>query len=462
MAQLFFDHALLDHGWADNVLIEIDAAGWITGLVADAHIEEPVFHGAIEEPVFHGAIAVPGMPNLHSHAFQRAMAGSTETPGPDGDSFWTWRQAMYGFVERLNPSDLVAVAAQLYVEMLESGFTSVAEFHYLHHDPAGRPYDDIGAMSAAIAEAAAISGIGITFLPVFYANGGFGGAAPGEGQRRFANTPGRYARLLDRVRDIAAGLPDAAVGVAPHSLRAVTPECLMEIIGLGADGPVHIHVAEQIAEVEDCIAWSGQRPVQWLLANAAVDRRWCLIHATHMTPDERHGLALSGAVAGICPITEANLGDGVFDGVAFQAEGGSYGVGTDANVYIGVAAELRQLEYSQRLRDGKRNLLAGKGVSTGRGLYDHALAGGAQAAGRRIGRLATGYRGDVVALDADHVALFGRSRDQWLDGWLFAGDNSVVQDVWVGGQRVVANGVHHARQAAGQAYRRTLAALLNP
>jgi len=453
MAQLFFDHALLDHAWADNVLIEIDAAGWITGLVADAHIEEPVFHGAI---------AVPGMPNLHSHAFQRAMAGLTETPGPDGDSFWTWRQAMYGFVERLNPSDLVAVAAQLYVEMLESGFTSVAEFHYLHHDPAGRPYDDIGAMSAAIAEAAALSGIGITFLPVFYANGGFGGAAPGEGQRRFANTPGRYARLLDRVRDIAAGLPDAAVGVAPHSLRAVTPECLMEIIGLGADGPVHIHVAEQIAEVEDCIAWSGQRPVQWLLGNAAVDRRWCLIHATHMTPDERHGLALSGAVAGICPITEANLGDGVFDGVAFQAEGGSYGVGTDANVYIGVAAELRQLEYSQRLRDGKRNLLAGKSVSTGRGLYDHALAGGAQAAGRRIGRLATGYRGDVVALDADHVALFGRSRDQWLDGWLFAGDNSVVQDVWVGGQRVVANGVHHARQAAGQAYRRTLAALLNP
>jgi len=453
MARLFFDHAMLDRGWAENVLIEIDAAGWITALVCNARVEEPVFHGAI---------AVPGMPNLHSHAFQRAMAGLTETPGSAGDSFWTWRQAMYGFVERLDPCDLVSIATQLYVEMLEAGFTAVAEFHYLHHDPAGRPYDDIGAMSAAIAQAAAISGIGMTFLPVFYANGGFGGAAPGEGQRRFVNTPGRYARLLDRVRDIAAGLPDAAVGVAPHSLRAVTPESLAEIICLGTGGPVHIHVAEQTAEVEDCVAWSGQRPVQWLLAHAALDRRWCLIHATHMTPQERRGLALSGAVAGICPITEANLGDGVFDGVAFQAEGGIYGVGSDANICLSVAGELRQLEYSQRLRDGKRNLLAGKGASTGRGLYDHALAGGAQAAGRRIGRLAPGYRGDIVALDSDHVALFGRSRDRWLDGWLFAGDNRVVRDVWVGGRRVVADGVHHARQSAGQAYRRTLAALLNP
>ena len=453
MARLFFDHAMLDRGWAENVLIEIDAAGWITALVCNARVEEPVFHGAI---------AVPGMPNLHSHAFQRAMAGLTETPGSAGDSFWTWRQAMYGFVERLDPCDLVSIATQLYVEMLEAGFTAVAEFHYLHHDPAGRPYDDIGAMSAAIAQAAAISGIGMTFLPVFYANGGFGGAAPGEGQRRFVNTPGRYARLLDRVRDIAAGLPDAAVGVAPHSLRAVTPESLAEIICLGTDGPVHIHVAEQTAEVEDCVAWSGQRPVEWLLAHAALDRRWFLIHATHMTPQERRGLALSGAVAGICPITEANLGDGVFDGVAFQAEGGIYGVGSDANICLSVAGELRQLEYSQRLRDGKRNLLAGKGASTGRGLYDHALAGGAQAAGRRIGRLAPGYRGDIVALDSDHVALFGRSRDRWLDGWLFAGDNRVVRDVWVGGRRVVADGVHHARQSAGQAYRRTLAALLNP
>ncbi len=452
MARLFFDHALLDTGWAENVLIDIDAAGWIADLVP----------GALGGGAFHGAIALPGMPNLHSHALQRAMTGLTEFPGSAGDSFWTWRRAMYGFVEQLNPSDLCAIATQLYVEMLEAGFTSVAEFHYLHHDPAGRPYDDIGAMSAAIAEAASETGIGIALLPVFYANGGFSGAAPTEGQRRFVNTPGRYARLLDRVRDIAAGLPDAAIGVAPHSLRAVTPESLAEILGLCRDGPVHIHVAEQTAEVEDCVARSGQRPVEWLLANAAVDRRWCLVHATHLSPDERQKLAASGAVAGLCPITEANLGDGIFDGVNFLAEGGAFGIGSDSNVQIGVAEELRLLEYSQRLRDRGRNLLAGDGSSTGRTLYGRALAGGASASGRRIGRLARGYRGDIVALDIDHVALCGRRGDQWLDSWLFAGDSRVVKDVWVGGKRVVADGRHHARRAAGQAYRKTLTALLNP
>jgi len=453
MARLFFDHALLDDGWAENVLIDIDPSGWIVDLVTGA---------AVEGPVFHGAIAVPGMPNLHSHAFQRAMAGLTEIPGSAEDNFWTWRRVMYDFVERLNPPDLAAIATQLYVEMLEAGFTAVAEFHYLHHDPAGHPYADIGAMSAAIAEAAATSGIGITFLPVFYANGGFGGVEPGDGQRRFVNTPGRYARLLARVRDIAAGLPDAALGIAPHSLRAVTPESLAEILPLLPDGPIHIHIAEQTAEVEDCVAWSGSRPVEWLLANVAVDRRWCLVHATHLAPDERRRLAASGAVAGLCPITEANLGDGIFDGVNFLADGGTLGIGSDSNIQIGVAEELRLLEYSQRLRDRSRNRLAGGGSSTGRALYDRALAGGARAAGRRIGRLATGFRGDIVALDPDHVALFGRRGDQWLDGWLFAGDNRVVRDVWVGGKRVVADGVHHARRAAGQAYRKTLTALLNP
>jgi formiminoglutamate deiminase len=452
MTRLFFDHALLDGGWAENVLIDIDAAGWITDLVPGA---------AVDGAAFHGAIAVPGMPNLHSHAFQRAMAGLTEKSTSAGDGFWTWRRAMYRFVKRLTPSDLVAIATQLYVEMLESGFTSVAEFHYLHHDPAGRPHDDIGAMSAAIAEAAATSGIGITFLPVFHANGGFGGAAPGADQRRFVNTPDRYARLLDRVRDIAAGLPDAAVGIAPHSLRAVTPESLAEILTLQPDGPIHIHIAEQTAEVEDCIRWSGGRPVEWLLAHAAVDRRWCLVHATHLTPDERRRLAASGAVAGLCPITEANLGDGIFDGVKFLADGGALGIGSDSNIEIGVAAELRLLEYSQRLRDRGRNRLAAAGASTGRALYDRALAGGAQGAGRRIGRLAPGYRGDIVALDADHLALIGRRGDQWLDGWLFAGDSRVVQDVWVGGRRVVADGRHHAKRPAEQAYRETLVALLN-
>lgn len=453
MTPLFFEHALLPDGWNKAVRVDVGPDGTISGILTDARPD-----GA----EFTGRIAVPGMPNLHSHAFQRAMAGLTETKGDGDDSFWTWRRIMYGFVARITPADLTAIARQLYVEMLEAGFTAVAEFHYLHHDIDGRPYDDIGAMAAAVAEAAGEAGIGLTLLPVFYQNGGFGGQPATEGQHRFVTEPDRFLRLVERTRAVAAGLDDAVVGIAPHSLRAVTPESLAEVCRGAGDGPIHIHIAEQLKEVDDCLAWSGSRPVAWLVDNVDVDRRWCLVHATHMTGGERRAVAESGAIAGLCPITEANLGDGIFDGAAFLGDGGGFGIGSDSNVFIGVAEELRLLEYTQRLRDHARNVLAPTGGSTGRALYRHALDGGANACGRRIGRLAPGYRADIVSLDADHPALLCRTGDGWLDGWLFAGDNSVVGDVWVGGRRMVADGRHVNRLAAARSFRETLTRLVNP
>ncbi len=453
MTRLYFDHALLPDGWAEAVRIDVGSDGWITDIAVNS---------AADDATFKGRIAVPGMPNLHSHAFQRAMAGLTETRGDADDSFWTWRRIMYGFVARITPADLTAIARQLYVEMLEAGFTSVAEFHYLHHDIDGRPYADIGAMASAVAEAAHDTGIGMTLLPVFYRNGGFGGAPAVDGQRRFVNAPDRFARLLERAHAIVADLDDGVVGIAPHSLRAVTPGSLEEVLASADGGPVHIHIAEQLKEVDDCVAWSGTRPVAWLIDNVGIDRRWCLVHATHMTGDERRSLAKSGAIAGLCPVTEANLGDGIFNAAAFIDDGGSFGIGSDSNVSIGIAEELRLLEYTQRLRDHGRNVLARAGGSTGRSLYERALQGGARAGGRKIGRLAPGYRADIVSLDADHPALLGRSGDGWLDGWLFAGDNRVVGDVWTGGNHVVAGGQHICRQIAVRNYRETLSRLTNP
>ncbi len=457
MTRLFFKNALLPDGWARDVRFDVDDAGWISGLSENA---------VPEAADFTGHIAVAGMPNLHSHAFQRAMAGLAEVrgAGSDGeeDSFWTWRRVMYQFLGHLNPDDLLAIAGLAYGEMLEAGFTAVAEFHYLHHDPEGRPYDDVGAMAGAIAEAAATTGMGLTLLPVFYANGGFGGVAPGDGQRRFITTPDQFGTVLDRAGAIIAPLADAAVGLAPHSLRAVTPESLAEILALTEDGPVHIHIAEQSREVDDCQDWSGARPVDWLFDNAPVDGRWCLVHATHMSPGERTRLATSDAVAGLCPITEANLGDGIFDGVCYRAEGGLLGIGSDSNVLIDMAEELRLLEYSQRLRDRGRNRMAMQPGSCGRALYDGALAGGARASGRKIGRLATGYRADILSLDANHPALLGRRDDGWLDGWVFAAAGQVIDDVWVGGVHVVSGGRHHRREAARRAYGRVLARVLRP
>ena len=448
---LWFEAALLDSGWTRHVRLEL-AAGRIARIVAGVRPAA----GEVR-----GSVALPGLPNLHSHAFQRAMAGLTEAGGPDGDSFWTWRELMYRFVAQLTPQDLEAIAALAFMEMLEAGFTRVGEFHYLHHDLDGGPYTNPAEMGLAICAAAGETGIGLTLLPVFYAHSGFGGAPPTDGQRRFLNGLDDYARLLDASQAALGTLPDAGVGVAPHSLRAVTEAELTEVAGLSS-GPIHIHIAEQLREVEDCLAWSGARPVQWLLDHAPVDDRWCLVHATHMSPQETERLARSGAVAGLCPITEANLGDGLFPGAAFLASGGAFGVGSDSNVRIDGAEELRLLEYGQRLAGRARNVLAsGPGSATGGGLYRRALVGGAQALGRAAPPgLAEGGPADIVSLDADHPDLAARAGDLVLDAYVFAGGSKLVRDVWRAGCKVVEDGRHRARERIVARYRTTLERLL--
>jgi formimidoylglutamate deiminase len=439
MRRLILDHALLPDGWAEKVGIDIEG-GRIVAVHANASAEG-------RERIT--GIALPGLPNLHSHTFQRGMAGLAETRGPEGDSFWTWRQVMYRFLGSLTPDDVEAIAAFAMMEMLEGGFTALAEFHYLHHDADGRPYADIAELSHRIAAAAQETGMGLTLLPVFYAHGGFGGVAPTEGQRRFINDVESYARLLDGAREAVAGLDDAVVGIAPHSLRAVTSDSLNEVATMAGEGPIHIHIAEQVKEVEDCLAWSGRRPVQWLLEHAPVDQRWCLIHATHTTDEEVRAFARTGAVAGLCPITEASLGDGIFPAREFVGAGGAFGVGTDSNVLVGVADELRQLEYGQRLKHRERNVLsAGAGRSTGRALFDHALAGGARALAQMSVGLTPGARADIVTLDITHPSLAGRARDAAIDGWIFAGGNGAIDCVWAGGDKVVEGGRHRLRQAA--------------
>jgi formiminoglutamate deiminase len=447
MKNLHFSHALLPEGWARDVRIAVDSAGRIASVERDRAPPAPC-----------PAVAVPGLPNLHSHLFQRAMAGLTET-GAGGDSFWSWRELMYRFLARLGPEQVRAVAAQACVEMLEAGFTHVVEFHYLHHDPQGNPYSDAAEMAAAVLDAAEETGIGITLLPVLYAHGEFGGAPPLPEQRRFVNDLDRYLRLARAAAARAEAVPCALGGFALHSLRAVTPEQLAAVAAEARDAPLHLHVAEQQREVEACLTWSGARPVRWLLDHAPVDERWCLVHATHVDEAECRDLARSGAVAGLCPITEANLGDGLFPATDFVGAGGRFGVGSDSNVEIGAAEELRLLEYGQRLRDRARNRLAGGG-SCARALLEAALAGGAQAAGLPGGRIAPGARADLVALDADHPSLAGRSGDDWLDGWIFSAGRAAVREVWVGGRRQVAGGRHHAREAVGRRYRETLSRLL--
>jgi len=452
MPSLFFEEALLPQGFARNVRLTIDG-GRIAGVEAGA--------GAERGDERH-AVGLPGMPNLHSHAFQRAMAGLTERRGPSSDSFWTWRETMYRFAHRMDPDDVEAVAAQLYMEMLEAGFTRVGEFHYLHHDRDGAPYADIAEMSARIAAAADETGIGLTLLPVFYAHGGFGGMQPSPGQRRFVNDLDRFARLVEGARRAVAGLDGAVIGIAPHSLRAATEDELLCLLQLAPQGPLHIHVAEQLREVEDCLAWSGARPVEWLLAHAPVDRGWCLVHATHMTPRERDAMARSGAVAGLCPVTEANLGDGIFDAAEFVASGGEYGVGSDSNVLVGLADELRQLEYSQRLRHRARNLMAGAEIrSSGRALYEAALRGGGRALGMRRAGIVEGAAADLVSLDAGHPALASRQGDAVLDALVFAARDRLVDCVWRGGRKLVEHGRHLRHDACVARFTRVMAKLLS-
>ena len=439
--------ALLPQGWASNVRISITG-----GIISD--IDFGVDAKATDE---RHSVLVPAMSNLHSHAFQRAMSGLAELRGPTDDSFWSWRVLMYRFALQMTPEQIEAVAAQLYMEMLESGFCRVGEFHYLHHDRDGSLYANIAEHAERIGAASAETGIGLTLLPVFYAHSGFGGQAPIDGQRRFINSTESFGQLIEACRTMQASLPGMQLGIAPHSLRAVTPDELTAILPFAEGGPVHIHIAEQTKEVEDCIAWSGARPVEWLLDHAPVDDRWCLIHATHLTDQEVANMATSGAVAGLCPITEANLGDGTFAASAFLSKGGRFGVGSDSNVQISLAGELRQLEYSQRLAHRARNVIAAPNGSTGRRLFDAAIYGGAQALATKAG-LAAGAPADIVALDTGNASYL--AENSLLDNWIFGGDVT-VESVWAAGNKKVVNGRHVARDKIRKHFAKTMQALLS-
>ncbi len=447
---LHADWALVNDRWEHHVRVVIDASGRIAS----------VDHGLPAQPgdqCLRDRALLPAPGNLHSHAFQRAMAGRTERRGATTDSFWTWRDQMYRFVERMTPDQLQAVAALAYVEMLEAGYGAVAEFHYLHHAADGRPYTDIAETSTHIVAAAQAAGIGLTHLPVLYQRGGLDGRPPTGGQRRFACDADQYAALLSAARRAAAqGRPDTLVGVAPHSLRAVDATGLQAALALAGGGPVHLHIAEQSGEVEQVLAATGQRPVQWLLDHMAVDAGWCLIHATHLDDDELRGVLRSGATVGLAPITEANLGDGLFRAADYRAQGGRFGVGTDSNVRIALAEELLTLEYGQRLAQQRRTVLAQANGSNGRALFDAVCAGGAAALGRASGRIAAGCWADLLTLDLNHVDLAQSTDDGWLDAWVFAASGTVVSELWSAGRQRVCAGRHVDRDVIERRYRQVL------
>ena len=449
-------HVLLSDGWHDDVVVTVSSAGNITA------ISESTGEGAIEKLSGH---TVPAVANVHSHAHQRAMAGLAEHSGPGADSFWTWRETMYRFALKMRPDELQAVAAQLYVEALKSGSTVIGEFQYLHHQPDGSAYDNRAELSLRCLAAAETAGIGITVLPALYNFGGFGGAPSVDGQQRFVNNTVEFLTILEQLHSEVRDQPLQHMGIAPHSLRAVTSELLDEVIigldDLNPEAPIHIHVAEQVKEVEDCIAWSGgARPVEYILDVFDVSPRWCAIHATHMTKDEAQSLATSGCVAGLCPTTEANLGDGIFDAPTFLDADGAMAIGSDSHICVSPAEDLRQLEYSQRLRDLSRTALAGgPDRSTGRRLFDAAVAGGAQCMAQNIGAIAVGRRFDVVVLDDNHPNLIGRCGDDALDAWIFSGGNTCVRDVYVAGKKVVADGRHHREDEILDAYRSAISSL---
>lgn len=445
-------HALLPDGWREAVEIDIGADGLIAGIRSGCDLPAEVT-----------ACALPAPGNLHSHTFQRALAGMAERRGPGGpdsdgrNSFWGWRRLMYAFLEQLTPEDIEAIAALAFVEMLEAGYAAVAEFHYLHHQADGSAYAQPAETGRRVQSAALESGIGLTQLPVLYSRGGLDGRPLETAQQRFGCDFEAFARLLADAAEGMKALPrDTRLGLAPHSLRAVAPDDLAQVAGLRAEDPIHIHIAEQTAEVAAVEEAYGTRPVDWLLDNLEVDSRWCLVHATHMTERETHGLARSGAVAGLCPITESNLGDGIFEGRSFAEAGGRFGIGTDSNVRIALSEELRTLEYSQRLKEQGRAVLAEENRSAGRFLYDGMLAGGARALGRDSGMLETGKLADILCLDGGSLALSGIRGDEILDAWIFTADDRLVWDVWSAGRHVVREGRHQARERIEGRYRQVL------
>lgn len=453
MKTLFAQTARLPDGWAQHVRIGIK----------DSHI---AFVDRDAKALPGDRIVdtlLPALGNLHSHSFQRAMAGLTEHRASGQDSFWTWRTLMYQFIAHMTPDHIQAAAAQTFLEMQEAGFASVGEFHYVHHQADGTPYDQLTELSDRIFAAAQETGIGLTHLPVLYTYGGAGAAPLNDGQRRFGNDVARFTDLTVQARENARKIlpADARVGIAPHSLRAITPGDLRAVLDLRGDNPVHIHIAEQPNEVHDIADWLGARPVDWLIDNMPVDQNWCLIHATHMTGAETQKLAQSGAVAGLCPITESNLGDGPFNGVDYLSHGGAFGIGSDSNIRISLTEELRTLEYSQRLRDLSRNrMIPGEG-SVGEHLYLAAAVGGAQALGRAAGRIQPGLLADLVAIDRGGPVLSAMRDRHLLDGMIFAADDRVIRHIWSAGRHMVRDGQHINRDRIITRYTDAMTDLMN-
>ncbi len=438
--------ALLSNGWADDVRFTIEH-----GLITAIEVNAPIARDDL--PVDH---LIPGMSSHHSHAFQRAMSGLSEMRGHAVDTFWTWRDVMYRFALAISPEQMEAIAAQLYMEMLEGGFCRVGEFHYLHHDKDGGPYANIGEMCERIAGAATDAGIELSLLPSFYAHSNFGGEEPTEGQRRFINDLDDFAAIFEHGKALAANLDGMSVGLAPHSLRAVTAGELSSIIAMAGDTQIHIHVAEQQKEVDDCLNWCGQRPLEWLLSHAPVDQRWCLIHSTHLTPHELDAIVKTGAAVGLCPVTEGNLGDGIFPVDQLLRKGGKFGIGTDSNISISVAAELRQLEYSQRLSRQQRSVVSFQGQSTGRILFDACHQGGQSALAVSTG-LEVGAAATFVTMDTAKAPWL--AKDHMLDGWIF-GQDIRLDSVWVRGVQRVSGGQHSERERIASRYRKTMQQLM--
>ncbi len=449
--RLFAERAWVAGGWVRDVLLTVDMDGRWSEIRTGAPAEQRMGALPLSGPV------LPGLVNAHSHAFQRCIAGLTERRSNSGagrsDDFWSWRERMYSAANRITPEQMEAIASYLYRELLAGGYTQVCEFHYLHNDIDGKPYADEAEMSLALLRAAAKTGMGLTLLPTLYMRSGFAAHGLREDQRRFASTPERLLRRAERIEREAAGT-STNVGLAFHSLRAVDPLALREVAAQAArkGWPVHIHIAEQLQEVKDCLAQSGQRPIEWLLTHAKPDARWNLVHATHATADELAGVAQCGAAIVICPSTEANLGDGVFDLPTYAARQGRWSVGSDSHVTRNWPQELQQLEYSQRLTLRRRNIaaLALGSDSSAAAMFEAALAGGAPATGQALGGIAVGRRADFLVLDGDAPSLLGLPPDHLLDALVFSGAAAAISQTWVAGRCVVSADTPHA-DAAGRA-----------
>ena len=450
-----FSKMLTDEGWAHNALVQVDQRGVITALTTDASDSSvPRIEG----------VAIPGVPNAHSHAHQRLFAGLAESGAGRGD-FMRWRDLMYEAVGKVDPDTFEAVAALAYMEMLKAGYTSVAEFHYLHHDVGGTPYSQPAEMGLRCLVAARDTGIAVTLLPVLYAYGGFGASPPNPDQARFVCDAGTYMDILVALRKAGEEVPGHRVGFAPHSLRAADETLIRDVLTAVREvdpaAPAHIHVAEQRSEVEACRAWCGARPVERLLDEVDIDARWNLVHATHMNESEREALARTRATVVVCPTTEANLGDGVFGAGEWLELNGSFAVGSDSQVSISPADELRLLEYTQRLvTESRLVLLPSGGGSVGRFLLDGAWAGGASSLAQPCGTLAEGARADIVVLDAEHPALAARYDDDLLDAWIFCGGSACVRHVFVGGRQVVDDRRHVNETSIVNRYRGAAECLL--